>query len=316
MAQILQRQVSGAALLKAGGGEIALPFGCLDRLRAGLDGEDRLAVPAHHNAQGLVPADLIPGGLGNAPDGGHHALVRPLAGELGNPLVPLRVKAAVDRDAHVVHGGEGGNIALVHAGEELDLLRRAVFVLPDQRPVAGVQVLHPHHLAGQPGGVDGLVRHLQRFAAGKREGGVVLIAGGGRHGPPGDFTKLRRGGAGGNIAHNHQGGHLGRQAQRHGGACPDIEGVPLLHLLQIQGQARGPVHRRSVAGVDDHFIQMAVLVVVFEVNALPLPGGDLAPDLDEGGELLGLFRRGGGLRRSGGDAQRGGQGRQGQQYGQ
>ena len=28
------------------------------------------------------------------------------------------------------------------------------------------------------------------FAAGKREGGVALIAGGGRHGPPGDFTKL------------------------------------------------------------------------------------------------------------------------------
>ena len=215
-----------------------------------------------------------------------------------------------------MHGGKDAHIALAAVGEHQDLLRRAVLVLPHQHPGAGDQVLHPHDLAGQPGGVDGLVRHLQRFAAGKREGGVALIAGGGRHGPPGDFTKLRRGGAGGNIAYNHQGGHLGRQAQGHGGPGPGVEDVSLLDGLQVQGQSRGGVHHRGLSHVDHHLAHGVVLAAVFQEHAVPVPGGDLSPDLGEGGELRGGFRGVLRLLGGGGDAQGCGQGRQGQQYGQ
>ena len=64
-----------------------------------------------------------------------------------------------------------------------------------------------------------------------------------------------------------------------------------------------------------HLVQGGVLVVVLQKNALPVPGGNLPPDLDEGGNLCrglrGGFRLLGG---SGGDAQGGGQCRQGQPY--
>ena len=313
MAQVPYGQIGGPVLLEAGGGEGHFPqLRGPENVVPGPDVEHRLGVLViHHRAPVLVPADAVPGGLGHGPDGGQeHAALHRLAGQ----LLDLLRREHADQLVPVGHGA-GGHIAPIAVGEHQDLLRRAVLALPDQRPASGEQVAHAHDLFCTPGAVGGLLRHLQRPAAGQGERGVLPVDGraGGQGGQPGDFTELRGGGVRRDVAHDGQGVDLGRHTQSHHGAGPDVEGVPLLHLLQVQGQARGRVHRRGLAGVDHHLVQGAVPAVVFQIDALPLPGGDLAPNADEDGGLLRGFPVL--LSRQDGDAE-GGQGRQGQQYAQ
>ena len=131
-----------------------------------------------------------------------------------------------------------------------------------------------------------------------------------RNGGAGDLIVLGHGVVGGDVAHDQAGRGLGRQAQRHGGANPGIDGVPVLQRLQVQGVAGDGVQIGGIPHVDHHRVAQAVLLPAVQQEGVLIHPSDSAP-IGRGAQAGGRFFVSG-LRGRGGDRQHGGAEDQGQ----
>ncbi|CAN4037659.1 DUF6017 domain-containing protein, partial [Dysosmobacter welbionis] len=198
------------------------------------------------------------------------------------------------------------DIAPIAVGEHQHLLRRALGIGPHQDAGAGTQI----------GQGDNVLRQVGRQLCGGGHGDRVIAArhmqhrGLLRNGGAGDLIVLGHGVVGGDVAHDQAGRGLGRQAQRHGGANPGIDGVPVLQRLQVQGVAGDGVQIGGIPHVDHHRVAQAVLLPAVQQEGVLIHPGDSAP-IGRGAQAGGRFFVSG-LRGRGGDRQHGGAEDQGQ----